>query len=122
MKTHKPLGRHLLIDLYGGKYLDDVQHVTIALLDAAAASGAKVIDYVCHDFGEGMGVSVNVILSESHINIHTWPEDGYAMIDIATCGDHVDPNKVLPVLAAEFETLTLISREFKRGGDLNSLT
>ena len=67
-----------------------------------------------HPFGEGMGVSGVVVLAESHISIHTWPERGYAAIDLFMCGK-CDPYKAIPALKAAFAPNGIQVSESKRG-------
>ena len=96
------LGRHLLLELKDcdKEVLNDLGSLKSTLLTAAKEAGATVLGESFHRFNPH-GVSGVVIIAESHLLIHTWPEYGYAAVDIFTCGDSVQPEK-----AAE----TLISR------------
>ena len=67
------------------------------LRDAAKAAGAQVLHSHFHGFGDGLGVTGVVLLAESHISIHTWPEDGFAAADIFMCGA-TDPQRALSLL------------------------
>lgn len=82
------LGRHLLADLHDiePRLLSDADALCTLITDAALASGACVLDAHFHHFGGESGVTGVVLLSESHISIHTWPEYGYAALDIFMCG------------------------------------
>jgi len=80
------LGLHHLADFWGAARLDDRAYLGEALRDAATAAGATVLSYDSHGFGEGGGVTAVVMLAESHITIHTWPEHGFAAIDMFLCG------------------------------------
>jgi S-adenosylmethionine decarboxylase len=84
-----PLGRHLLADLSGidPALLIDPQHVERILLQAAQVAGAIAIFGKFHHFGENAGVTGVLLLRESHISIHTWPEHGFAAVDAFMCGD-----------------------------------
>jgi S-adenosylmethionine decarboxylase len=83
----------LLVDLYGCEAdLDDADFLLDALRAAADAVGSKVVDEVVHRFSP-VGVTVILILAETHISIHTWPEHGYAAVDVFVCGEGKDPNK-----------------------------
>ncbi len=107
-------GHHLLIDLWGAARLADKPHVERTLRAASAAAGATVLGIDLHQFGGNGGVSGVAILAESHISIHTWPETGFAAIDVFLCGD-TDPDKAASVLVAAFSpTRTAISAH-KRG-------
>jgi S-adenosylmethionine decarboxylase len=82
----------LLVDLYGCEAdLDDADFLLNTLRAAAAAAGSKVVDEVVHRFSP-VGVTVILILAETHISIHTWPEHGYAAVDVFVCGEGKDPS------------------------------
>ncbi|OZI32511.1 adenosylmethionine decarboxylase [Bordetella genomosp. 10] len=91
-----PLGRHVLADLHGvaPALLRDPHGLGELLAGAARAAGARVLGTHFHHFGGGAGVTGVVLLSESHITIHTWPEHGYAALDIFMCG-HANPELAL---------------------------
>lgn len=88
----RTLGRHVLIELYGckPKIIEDNQLIEKLMNEAAVESGATIVDSVFHMFNP-YGVSGAVIIEESHLTIHTWPEYEYASVDVYTCGDSVDP-------------------------------
>lgn len=88
----KPLGRHILAEIYGCDFelLNNPHKVEEIMVNAALEAGAEVREYVFHKFSP-QGVSGVVVISESHLTIHTWPELGYAAVDVFTCGDTVDP-------------------------------
>ena len=88
----KPLGRHLLIDLYGcdADLLDDRAYIEARLRAAATAAGARILGATFHRFTPH-GVTGVLVVQESHLAIHTWPERGYAAIDLFTCGSEIDP-------------------------------
>lgn len=94
------LAVHLHLELWGveAALLDDVARLEAALLDAAAAARCQVLGVVKHHF-EPHGVSVVVMVAESHLSIHTWPEHGYAAADILTCGQTLPDAGVATVLA-----------------------
>lgn len=101
----KPIGTHMLIEFYGcnSEVLNDIGIISSALKEAAIATGASICGSCFHEFNL-QGITGALILSESHISIHTWPEYQYAAIDIFTCGETVDPifgylsikNRLLP--------------------------
>ena len=107
-------GTHLLVELWGATNLADVAGIENALLEGARKAGATVLHSYMHPFGEGMGVSGVVVLAESHISIHTWPERGYAAIDLFMCGK-ADPYKAIPALKAAFAPNGIQVAESKRG-------
>ena len=107
-------GTHLLIDLHGASRLDDADHVRQALVDAAAACGATLLDVKLHSFGAQSGVTGVALLAESHISIHTWPEQGFAALDVFMCGN-CDPRGALPVLRAAFSPAEMKVSEIRRG-------
>jgi S-adenosylmethionine decarboxylase len=83
-----PGGDHLLIDVHTccPVLLRDVRLIEDILRTASVLAGATVLNTYFHEFGEGHGVTGIIALSESHISVHTWPECGYAAIDIFMCG------------------------------------
>jgi S-adenosylmethionine decarboxylase len=107
-------GTHLLVELWNAKNLGDMAVTDQALRDSVVASGATLLHIHLHHFGQDAGLSGVAVLAESHISIHTWPERGYAALDIFMCGD-ADPYKAIPVLKQAFEPGTLTLAEHKRG-------
>lgn len=109
------LGRHLLVECDGcdSAALADLGVVTEAMLRAAREGGATIVTHSFHHFAPG-GISGAVIISESHLTIHTWPEYAYAAVDLFTCSPGVDEDRVLTVLQqalkAERITRTLLER------------
>jgi S-adenosylmethionine decarboxylase len=95
----RPVGNHLLADLYGVQpgVLRDGAALERLLRQAAAAAGARVLGSHFHSFGAADGVTGVVLLAESHMSIHTWPETGLAAADIFMCGA-ADPTRALAVL------------------------
>jgi S-adenosylmethionine decarboxylase len=94
------VGLHLLADFYGvgAPQLRDAAALEALLRAAARQAGAQVLGSHFHAFGEEDGVTGVVLLSESHISVHTWPESGFAAIDIFMCGS-ADPERALEELA-----------------------
>lgn len=82
-----PLATHVLIELWGvdRQLLDDPKALEAGLVEAAKAARCEVLGSVGHKF-EPQGASVVVLVAESHLSVHTWPEHGYAAVDILTCG------------------------------------
>ncbi|MGC8604605.1 MAG: adenosylmethionine decarboxylase, partial [Desulfomonilaceae bacterium] len=81
---------------------------------AAEIAGATVLKTAFQNFNP-QGVSGVVVIAESHLTIHTWPEYGYAAIDIFTCGTRVDPWKAAVYLRQEMEAVDMQVRDFQRG-------
>jgi S-adenosylmethionine decarboxylase len=107
-------GVHLLIDLSGATNLDDLETVEAALRESAVVSGATTLNVDLHHFQPNGGISGVVILSESHISIHTWPERNFAALDIFMCGD-CNPYMAIPVLEAAFKPGSVQLTEHRRG-------
>ena len=107
-------GTHLLIDLDGCQNLDNIEVIEHALKDAALAGGATILNVDLHHFEPNGGVSGVVVLAESHISIHTWPENGFAALDVFMCGE-CDPYKSIPVLKHVFQPTGIHVTENRRG-------
>jgi S-adenosylmethionine decarboxylase len=107
-------GTHLLIDLWGARNLSDPAHIDRALREAAEASGATILHGHFHHFSPNGGVSGVLVLAESHISIHTWPERDFAAIDIFMCGA-CNPYHGLPAIKAAFEPESINLSEQRRG-------
>ena len=107
-------GTHLLLDFWGASNLTDPGHIDRALREAAETSGATILHGHFHHFSPNGGVSGVLVLAESHISIHTWPERDFASIDIFMCGD-CDPYLGLPALKAAFQPRTINLSENRRG-------
>jgi S-adenosylmethionine decarboxylase len=107
-------GGHLLLDLWGARNLTDPEAIEAVLREAARAAGATILHTHLHQFGDNGGVSGVVVLAESHISIHTWPERDFAAIDIFMCGA-CDPHKSVPPLQQAFQPADLKISEHRRG-------
>lgn len=112
----KKLGRHVLAEIYGCDFdiLNDVKKVEEIMVNAALESGAEVREFVFHKFSP-QGVSGVVVISESHLAIHSWPELGYAAVDVFTCGDKVDPWDACDYLVRNFGATDISAKETERG-------
>ena len=99
-----PIGMHVVLDLYecDPKILDDMERIEEILTKAAEVANATIIDKRFHKFSP-QGVSGVVVVSESHIAIHTWPEHGYAAVDVYTRGDHTMPLKASEYIIKELK-------------------
>ena len=96
------VGKHCILELYAcdSSRLDDEAFLRDTITTAAKRAGATLLNLITHRF-EPQGVTGLALLAESHISIHTWPESGYAAVDVFTCGDHTMPERACAVLAAE---------------------
>jgi S-adenosylmethionine decarboxylase len=107
-------GMHLLVDLWGASNLGDPAHIDAALCEAAIVAGATILHSHFHHFSPNGGVSGVVVLAESHISIHTWPERNFAAVDIFMCGS-CDPHLSVPVLQRAFSPERIQLDEQRRG-------
>jgi S-adenosylmethionine decarboxylase proenzyme len=110
------LGRHLLLELKGcnGEVLDDLDSLKNCLDEAAVRSGATVVGETFYHFSPH-GVSGLINIAESHISIHTWPEYGYAAVDVFTCGDSVKPEEAVKLITERLEAHNCSLIELRRG-------
>lgn len=113
-------GRHLIADLHGCAGLDDPARIERLLTSAAAAAGATLLEVRLHHFGGAQGVTGVALLAESHISIHSWPEHGYAAVDIFMCGRAHDLDAALDTIAeglgARITNRVLLERGFALSG------
>lgn len=112
----KHLGRHVLAEICGCDFgiLNDINKVEEIMVNAALEAGAEVRECVFHKFSP-QGVSGVVVISESHLAIHTWPELGYAAVDVFTCGERVNPWDACNYLTDHFSAKNMTAKEMKRG-------
>ena len=107
-------GAHLLVDLWEAEHLTDPAYIEAALREAAEAARATILHGHFHHFSPNGGVSGVLVLAESHISIHTWPERNFAAIDIFMCGD-CNPHDSIPVLRRAFLPGRVLLDEQRRG-------
>jgi spermidine synthase len=110
------LGRHILVEYFNcsSEVLNDVIVIENAMVKASEAAGAAVINSTFHHFSP-FGVSGVVVIEESHLAVHTWPEYKYAALDLFTCGDNVDPWISYEFLKDAFKAESGSSLEMLRG-------
>ena len=108
-------GVHLIVDVHGGKGLNDIDLIEETLRRCVSAAGATLLHIHLHHF-QPSGVSGVAVLAESHISIHTWPEAGFAALDIFMCGK-ADPDACIPVLREAFKAKRVEVEEILRGRD-----
>lgn len=117
-KTHTSLGHHYIVEASecDPKIIGSVEKVQQILVKAAEEAGAQVWSISFSKFPP-KGVSGVVVISESHISTHTWPEHKYAAFDIYTCGDAIDPEKAVIFALEAFGASTSHITEITRGLD-----
>jgi S-adenosylmethionine decarboxylase len=106
-------GVHLIVDLYEAEHLDDIDHIEATLRHCVEAARATLLHIHLHHF-QPSGVSGVAVLAESHISIHTWPEAGYAALDVFMCGS-ANPDACVPVLREAFRAKRVGVSELLRG-------
>jgi S-adenosylmethionine decarboxylase len=109
------VGKHCILELYGceSARLNDEAFLRDTITTAAKRAGATLLNLITHRF-EPQGVTGLALLAESHISIHTWPESGYAAVDVFTCGDHTMPERACQVLAEELRASSHKLTSFRR--------
>ena len=112
------VGHQIVLDLYdcARERLDSVDVVRTALIQTARAIGVTIVEAVFHKFSP-WGVSGVVVIAESHLAIHTWPERRYAAVDIFTCGSSVDVHRATRYLQRVFQAERVVKKEFRRGSE-----
>ena len=110
-------GTHLIIELYDAEHLADIGHIDRALRASIEAAGATLLHIHLHHFEPNGGVSGVAVLAESHISIHTWPECGYAALDVFMCGA-AEPEKCVPILKKAFQAKRAEVDTLLRGKDV----
>jgi len=110
------LGKHILIELNecNKDLLNDIEYLRTALSDVARRIGATVIKDAFYQFTP-QGVSGVVIIAESHLSIHTWPEYNFAAVDVFTCGDVIEPKDAVKPLSEKLKARSTSYIEVKRG-------
>ena len=109
-------GTHIVCELSGcsPELLTDVDGVRLIMEAAAREANAEILKVAFHRF-QPQGVSGVVVIAESHMSIHTWPESGYAAVDFYTCGDHTDPRRACDFAAKRLGAASMLTTEVKRG-------
>ncbi|QKS72022.1 S-adenosylmethionine decarboxylase proenzyme [Paenalkalicoccus suaedae] len=110
------MGRHVIAELWECDIdkLNNMDYIERVFVNAALEAGAEVREVAFHKFAP-QGVSGVVIISESHLTIHSFPEHGYASIDVYTCGDRIDPNVAADYIAHSLESKKSEVVELPRG-------
>jgi S-adenosylmethionine decarboxylase len=110
------LGRHMLLELFDcdPDAINNLEAVKGALVEAAKRAQATIVDIVFHEFNP-FGISGVVVIAESHLAIHTWPEYRYAAVDIFSCGDILKPEVAANYLVEQFSAERTSVVEVQRG-------
>jgi S-adenosylmethionine decarboxylase proenzyme len=114
--AHAVFGSQVVLDLYECEtgHLDNLEWVKRTLVNAARAAGATIVATVFHKFAP-WGISGVVVIAESHLAIHIWPENRYAAIDVFTCGENVQMDAATAFLTRRFRSRRAVQRRFTRG-------
>ena len=110
------LGRHMLLELFDcdTETLNSVDIVKTAMVEAAKRAQATIVDVVFHEFSP-FGISGVVVIAESHLAIHTWPEYRYAAVDVFSCGEVLQPQVAADYLVEQFGAARASVVELQRG-------
>ena len=110
------LGRHLLLELFDcdAEALNSLEIVKSSMVEAAKRAQATIVDVVFHEFNP-FGISGVVVIAESHLAIHTWPEYRFAAVDIFSCGDVLQPQTAANYLVEQFGASRASVVELQRG-------
>jgi len=110
-----PIGKHCILELYdcSRSKLNDEAFLRSTITAAVQRAGATLLQLITHHF-EPQGVTGLALLAESHLSIHTWPESGYAAVDVFTCGDHTMPERACAELIDALEAQRHSLRSFQR--------
>jgi S-adenosylmethionine decarboxylase len=111
-------GTHLIIDLVRAERLDDIDHIDQTLRRCVEVAGATLLHIHLHHFTPNGGVSGVAVLAESHISIHSWPEYGYAALDVFMCGQ-TNPRASIDVLKEAFKPGRVVVKEQLRGKEMH---
>jgi S-adenosylmethionine decarboxylase len=109
------IGKHCILELYecSPAKLDDEAFLRSTITTAVQQAGATLLQLMTHQF-QPQGITGLALLAESHLSIHTWPESGYAAVDVFTCGDHTMPERACAVLLDQLEARRHSLRSFQR--------
>jgi S-adenosylmethionine decarboxylase len=113
-KNQKYLGIHLIAEFWGGKITEDSREIEKILKLAAKEAGNTPLEFSFHKFNPH-GMTGVLLLAESHIAFHSWPEYDFVALDIFTCGPKTFPEKALEVLKKEMKPKKIKMKTLKRG-------
>jgi len=114
--SYRSCGTHLIADLYGidSEKLSDLHSIEDLLKRSALAAGARIVYSHFHPFGPGQGITGVVLLAESHISIHTWPETEFAAVDVFMCGN-AEPRRALDLIRQSLAPASVKVQDITRG-------
>jgi S-adenosylmethionine decarboxylase proenzyme len=113
-RKRKYSGIHLIAEFWYGKNIEDPKKIKEILIGAVKEANNTPLKVAIHKF-QPQGITGIVLLAESHIALHTWPEFNYTAIDIYTCGDKANPEKALKYLKQELQPKKVEIKKLKRG-------
>src|SRR5207253_9695567 len=115
------LGRHLLLEIFDcdPDAINSLEAVKGALIEAAKRAQATIVDVVFHEFNP-FGISGVVVIAESHLSIHTWPEYRYAAVNVFSCGEVLQPEIAVNYLVEQFGAERASVVEMQRGVFVNA--
>jgi S-adenosylmethionine decarboxylase len=119
MSRGRGVGSHCIVDLWGASHLADAKVLSSVLETASSAAGATLLKIFLHEFPSSGGITGVALLAESHMSIHTWPEKGYAAIDIFMCG-RADTRRALDALIVQLKPTHTLVEHFVRGAEIES--
>lgn len=113
---YKTVGTHFLMDFWGvnAELLDDKKKILAILKTAAQKTHSQILGFKAHKFSPH-GLTAVLLLAESHISIHTYPEHNFAALDVYTCGNHTTPEKGVIYLKTSFKPTRVNIQKIKRG-------
>lgn len=114
-------GKHLILECWGEQSQLQASQLDSLMRSAATAAGASILESHFHDFGLGAGITGVVMLAESHITVHTWPEHQYAAFDVFVCG-HCDPKKAATVIVEYDPRCSHTAYVLNRGCERDQIT
>ena len=123
LQEHQAAGAHLLADMHGicADKLTDVASLEDLLRHSAQVAGAQILFSHFHAFGNGQGITGVVLLAESHISIHTWPEFGFAAADIFMCGQ-AQPQRAIEIIKLALQPSACTIQNIQRGLNVHAQT
>ncbi|SEC71632.1 adenosylmethionine decarboxylase [Paenibacillus sp. GP183] len=113
---YSTFGRHVAVDAWGVDFdrLNSAEWLQAQMVEAAEVCGATVLSVQAKQF-EPQGATVLVLLSESHLSIHTYPERGFAALDCYTCGETVDPQLAIDFMVSVLKPEKVYAKKLVRG-------